>query len=58
LPHRERRVQAEPPRAPAGERFVARAKVILSGRTPTVVGADVFAREQQIATMLATMIGR
>jgi hypothetical protein len=34
------------------------ASALSPGRTPTVVGADVFAREQQIATMLATMIGR
>jgi uncharacterized protein (TIGR00369 family) len=43
-----------------GERFVSRAEVIKSGRTLTVVSADVFALTGEervvIATMLATMI--
>jgi uncharacterized protein (TIGR00369 family) len=43
-----------------GERFTARAEVVKSGKTLTVVGADVFGiandQEELIATMLATMI--
>jgi uncharacterized protein (TIGR00369 family) len=43
-----------------GERFTARAEVVKSGKTLTVVGADVFGiandKEELIATMLATMI--
>jgi uncharacterized protein (TIGR00369 family) len=47
--------------APAtGDRFIARATVIRSGRTLTVVEADVFAsangEERRTATMLATII--
>ena len=46
----------------AGERLVARARVLRPGRTLTVVRADVFAlregRETMVATMLATMISR
>ena len=42
----------------AGSRFVARARVVRSGRTLTVSAADVFADEKLIATMLATMIRR
>ncbi len=49
--------------APArGERFVARARVVRSGRTLTVTTADVFAvdgsTETVVATMLGTMISR
>lgn len=45
--------------APAvGSRFVAKARVVRSGRTLTVVTADVFADDTIIATMLATMIRR
>jgi uncharacterized protein (TIGR00369 family) len=45
----------------AGEEFIARAEVIKSGRTLTVVKADVFARaadggEKLLQTMLQTMI--
>ena len=44
----------------AGERFVARARVIRPGRTITVCEADGFARrgseEKRIATMLGTMM--
>jgi uncharacterized protein (TIGR00369 family) len=46
----------------AGERFVARGRVLRSGRTLTVCAGDLFAlrdgRETQVATMLATMIAR
>ena len=49
--------------APArGERFVARARVVRSGKTISVCSADVFAidaaGETLIATMLATMMRR
>lgn len=43
-----------------GEKFVARAEVIKSGKTLTVVNANVFAitdnKEELVATMLGTMI--
>ncbi|MDB4948325.1 MAG: PaaI family thioesterase [Gemmatimonadetes bacterium] len=46
----------------AGERFVARGRVLRSGRTLTVCAGDLFAirdgAETQVATMLATMISR
>ena len=46
----------------AGDRFIARAKVLRAGRTITVSRADVFAikehEETLIATMLATMMRR
>lgn len=47
--------------APAkGERFIARARVVRSGRTLSVCGGDVIAfaknEERPIATMLATMM--
>ena len=42
----------------AGARFVARARVIRSGRTLSVCTADVFSGDKLIATMLATMIRR
>ena len=45
--------------APAiGALFVARAKVLRSGRTLTVVSADVLADGKLVATMLGTMIAR
>jgi uncharacterized protein (TIGR00369 family) len=40
------------------ERFVARARVLRSGRTLSVTTCDVVAGESVIATMLATMIRR
>lgn len=44
--------------APArGDRFVARARVIRSGRTITVCKADVFAIEGSNETLIATMLG-
>ncbi len=44
--------------APArGDRFVARARVIRSGRTITVCKADVFAIESANETLIATMLG-
>ncbi len=44
----------------AGERFVARARVIRAGRTLTVCSADVvaFPAELTVATMLGTMMRR
>jgi uncharacterized protein (TIGR00369 family) len=46
----------------AGERFVARARVVRAGRTITVCAGDLFAingaEEKLIATMLATMFGQ
>ena len=46
--------------APAiGETFVAKARVVRSGRTLTIVTCDVFANGSTlVATMLATMMGR
>jgi len=41
-----------------GERFVARARVVRSGRTLSVCAADVFGDGKLVATMLATMIRR
>jgi len=48
-------------RPAAGERFVARARVVRAGRTLTTTAADVFAfagagDERLVATMLGTMI--
>ncbi len=47
-------------RPSAGNKFIARARVIKPGKTLTVTQADVFAAtdngEKQVATMLATMI--
>ena len=40
----------------AGERFIARGRVIRAGRTLTVCRGDAFASEKHIATMTATMI--
>lgn len=43
--------------APArGERFVAKARVLRSGKTLTVCRADVFAGDVIVATMLGTMM--
>ena len=45
--------------APArGERVIARARIVKSGKTITVCRADVFAGETLVATMLATMMRR
>ncbi|HEX7829422.1 MAG TPA: PaaI family thioesterase [Thermoanaerobaculia bacterium] len=45
--------------APAvGARFVAKARVVRSGKTLSVVTADVLADDAIVATMLATMIRR
>ena len=44
--------------APArGERFIARARVVRSGKTITVCKADVFAIEGTSETLIATMLG-
>jgi uncharacterized protein (TIGR00369 family) len=42
----------------AGERFIARARVLRPGKTLTVTTADVLADAKLVATMLATMIRR
>ncbi|MFL6209618.1 MAG: PaaI family thioesterase [Pyrinomonadaceae bacterium] len=46
----------------AGERFVARARVVRAGRTITVCAGDLFAingaEEKMVATMLATMFSQ
>lgn len=46
----------------AGEKLIARARVVRAGRTLIVCQADVFAKnaadEKHVATMLATMIAR
>ena len=41
----------------AGERFLARAKVVRAGRTITVVRADAFARSGDAEKLIATMTG-
>lgn len=41
-----------------GDRVIARARVIRSGKTITVCRADVFSGETLVATMLATMMRR
>jgi uncharacterized protein (TIGR00369 family) len=44
-------------RPAAGERFVAEGRVVRAGATITVARADVFARDAESATLVATFLG-